>query len=778
MAYITTPSDSSTSSLASNISYLNPEYLPFSYASFQAMFEGTSLTDYLQSITILDNLPRKAQKKVLSSLVPHFKHMPSRLFKQCYGDAYYTYCFHQDDTSSFSWSENRHHISRNSEFDVSLSKLAFGDKLLSFVMHILGETEPINAFSYINNTLNIVKQPLTELRKRLFPDTIYLRNPSPYLPHPNPKKSWAFNLTYNEKLRTNASPFRNSSSIENYDSRKTYIEVSDFLFVREYKPKNCYVSTYRYGNEIAHILYTLYYDTSADMACWTIFPPETDLIYNKASIEQEYIKRINIYDHIADTQRPSKHDQINTWLGFEADYPDVDWSFSEGKEINYFFDESSKKSVEHAILLHNSLSKSNKKLTLVLKERKIQNPPAHLVREGYDIKSLQRPISFHDLLILAKEKHNICETNSERSVNSVKSRLTVKTVDKLNKDPVEKNFLVKPLFKPGEIALLVAKQKSGKSFFALDLSIMLATGGNIGNRLKAPTPQKVLVVDAEMPEAEVVGRINYLKKNYEFDRHKDNLNFVFLRENGTKLNLINQDDQNQLENIIDKQKLLVLDNLGKLIARKGETNEHQWNSFFNWLRKLTQKGITVLLVHHENKTGQHRGTGKMTDDVDLVISLKNSGDSSGTYIDVNIDDARFLYSNDCQPFTIVYDNSNQRKVITNPKTKEIPKVITSDLPTLTLCNTKQVKELTKSYRDILRAVMHSFFIDKKISVATRYFVRSKSGRSRSTVSNALAKFCENGWLRKEGTDKTTEYFLTEKGRSLLEDPPANNINTN
>ncbi len=100
-------------------------------------------------------------------------------------------------------------------------------------------------------------------------------------------------------------------------------------------------------------------------------------------------------------------------------------------------------------------------------------------------------------------------------------------------------------------------------------------------------------------------------------------------------------------------KLVIVDNLATL-ARAGRENETEsWHPVQNWLLSLRRRGISVLLIHHSNKSGGQRGTSSREDILDTVIALKRPSDytmDQGARFEVHLEKARGIVGDDAKPF--------------------------------------------------------------------------------------------------------------------------------
>ncbi|WP_419784297.1 AAA family ATPase [Maridesulfovibrio sp.] len=220
-----------------------------------------------------------------------------------------------------------------------------------------------------------------------------------------------------------------------------------------------------------------------------------------------------------------------------------------------------------------------------------------------------------------------------------------------------KTYQLARLFEAGELVVVFAPQKTGKSLLVVDMLLTLVGGGNFGDRLEAHEKVFCLLVDAEMPGHKIRERLNNFSTVHPDG--VDSLSIIPLRDSGRCLNLLDAKDQDWLYSRIKEcgAKVVALDNLGKLVPANRESKPETWRILEKWLRGLNKEGITTILVHHANKTGDIRGTGKISDDADLVISLSRPDGwdrSKGTAIDFEIVDSRNLYGDDLIPFTVVY----------------------------------------------------------------------------------------------------------------------------
>jgi hypothetical protein len=86
-----------------------------------------------------------------------------------------------------------------------------------------------------------------------------------------------------------------------------------------------------------------------------------------------------------------------------------------------------------------------------------------------------------------------------------------------------------------------------------------------------------------------------------------------------------------LDEIIEDNKLdvIVLDSLSTLF-RSGmvENDADNWAPIQAWMQGHRMRGRTVILLVHENRTGQARGTSKREDIIEALVRLKECADKS------------------------------------------------------------------------------------------------------------------------------------------------------
>jgi putative DNA primase/helicase len=200
--------------------------------------------------------------------------------------------------------------------------------------------------------------------------------------------------------------------------------------------------------------------------------------------------------------------------------------------------------------------------------------------------------------------------------------------------------------------LLYAFRGIGKTLLALHVAYAVSTGQKVCV-WEAPQARRVVYLDGEMPGAVMQERVAGIVRSYTLEPAPDFFKIVTPDLQDRSLNLATPEGQALIEPLLKDVELVVVDNLATL-SRAGRENETEsWHTMQDWILKLRRRGLSVLLVHHANKSGGQRGTSSREDVLDTVISLRRPRDyhvQEGARFEVHLDKARGLIGNDVKPF--------------------------------------------------------------------------------------------------------------------------------
>lgn len=324
-----------------------------------------------------------------------------------------------------------------------------------------------------------------------------------------------------------------------------------------------------------------------------------------------------------------------SWLGGEKATSDLDWQSLVGRQIDYLAvgDDEGKKV---GLSICKAAKKAGVKVYCCIWPE-LQTKSGQCPESPEQFKKNAKPapgVSLSQKKIL-DYKFYIADCFDEDVGESLESiseegQRTVEPMSRwlgelLKEDIKVAPFLLEPFFRTDELVIIAAPKKTAKSFLALDLAMALASGEGFGGRFSASKAEIVTYVDAEMGEGMLQERAKNIKRLYKHgDLLDEKLMTLSLSGMKGKLNLLQEKDRAWLESkMAPKTKLLVLDNLGKLIPPQKEFAEREWRSVEEWIRGLNRRGVAVFLVTHMTKNGSVvRGTGKILDDANTVVTLK------------------------------------------------------------------------------------------------------------------------------------------------------------
>ena len=433
---------------------------------------------------------------------------------------------------------------------------------------------------------------------------------------------------------------------------------------------------------------------------------------------------------------------ILSWIGGKESVAGLDWQSLLGKEVHYLaINDAEGRSL--ALAAYEAAHRAG----VTIQEFCWCSPNSE---EGSLLKSIEYKKQPADDYIKDVRKecgHNASETKAVTDIDG-------KWLGEFLKENIDKMpFLLEPLIKTDELVIVAAPKKTSKSFLALDLAMALASGDGFGGRFSASEARRVTFVDAEMGEAMLQDRAQKIKSLYKSGNRLDtNLLLLSLGRMKKKLNLIHEKDREWLEaKMAPRTRLLVLDNLGKLIPPHIECKERDWRIIEGWIRELNRRGVGVILVTHMTKNGSVvRGTGKILDDANTVVTLKRP--DKWTQADRNKVEfhyyGRDLNDEQLEPFGIQYKTRSDqffRDIYALGESKEGDRLVSMDEIERYNLNSLQVEMLTRARKD---------------GVVRAGNFKTESGKpSPSTISNYLRSLCQQSkLLRIEGKGNQARYY--------------------
>lgn len=219
----------------------------------------------------------------------------------------------------------------------------------------------------------------------------------------------------------------------------------------------------------------------------------------------------------------------------------------------------------------------------------------------------------------------------------------------------KRELLLEPWLPRAGLVMLHAPRGQAKTWLSLAVGKAVANGQDLLG-WACPSYARVLYVDGELPGASLQDRLSKFRRSPPGTFHVLCRDTFHLRKQQMP-DLGEAEGRQELDRIIEQCKpdLVILDSISTLVRSGVENEAESWAPVQAWLLKHRWQGRTVLLVHHENKTGRPRGTSKREDVLDTMIGLKavDEGDAEDSSVyELSFTKARDFFGAAAEPLRI------------------------------------------------------------------------------------------------------------------------------
>ena len=254
-------------------------------------------------------------------------------------------------------------------------------------------------------------------------------------------------------------------------------------------------------------------------------------------------------------------------------------------------------------------------------------------QEPDDTSPMAPPPMLDDLITQATEQDlelekRIAEFTSE-TISLPKPKTLGEYPDKIELAPV----LIDGLFRKGRKGILTADPKAGKSFFAIEMAICVASGKPFLGR--SCVKSKVCYFNYEIDELEFMQRVRDVAKAMRIDEESfiDNLKVVHMRGMSVPLSAMAGNIiallLTEYKNTREPFSLIILDPIYKITAGD-ENSAKDVGRFCNNLDKIAKEADCAIFYTHHHAKGEQgtkkamdrgSGSGVFSRDADLMIDL-------------------------------------------------------------------------------------------------------------------------------------------------------------
>ena len=195
-----------------------------------------------------------------------------------------------------------------------------------------------------------------------------------------------------------------------------------------------------------------------------------------------------------------------------------------------------------------------------------------------------------------------------------------------------RGYLAAPCFRERSLSMIYGPKGVGKTNFMLTILVCVAIGRDDVFGWTVPQPRRVMVVDGELDEEELLARIAAICRGLELTEQEMELfgaNLLTLSRDrlaraGILLGYLGEHDMQEAlrEQIPPEISLIAWDNLSCLFG--GEENDAgSWDSTLMFLLRLKhERAIASIFLHHSGKGGDQRGTSRREDNLDSSLRLE------------------------------------------------------------------------------------------------------------------------------------------------------------
>jgi putative DNA primase/helicase len=243
--------------------------------------------------------------------------------------------------------------------------------------------------------------------------------------------------------------------------------------------------------------------------------------------------------------------------------------------------------------------------------------------------------------------------NAEDAAGAVGLK-TVDVLDFLKLELPPREFILEPILRQKDIAMLYSWRGVGKTYLALSMAYAIASGTKF-LRWTAPRPRRVVYIDGEMPASTMQERLSHIRAASESEPPPGYFRIITPDTQEVPIpNLLSRESQELVDAmVLGNADVVVFDSISTLFRGGRENEAESWLPAQEWALQLRRRGLSVIFLHHEGKGGAQRGTSRREDVLDTVIHLVRPSDYhavEGARFELHFEKARATFGNSAKPF--------------------------------------------------------------------------------------------------------------------------------
>lgn len=230
----------------------------------------------------------------------------------------------------------------------------------------------------------------------------------------------------------------------------------------------------------------------------------------------------------------------------------------------------------------------------------------------------------------AEQRSRVHDNRNREHVNA--DTLPVLQVDTLGEflklDLPPRELILAPILAERSLTMIHAWRGAGKTWMTLSLALAISGGGKCFD-WQSLRPRRVLLIDGEMPAVTLQERLVQLIRGAVPPLSTDAVDNLRLltsdRQPDGLPDLATPKGQQAIAPYVDVADVIIFDNMSTLFGVR-ENESDDLASVNAYLTGLRRAGKSVIVVHHQGKGGQQRGSSRKEDVLDLVLALKRPDD--------------------------------------------------------------------------------------------------------------------------------------------------------